>query len=228
MLFRDVNSSAFCADNSPAITVRAAMSAARKEPKFREQSARLTRLFLEGRAAGLFTSEDDMGAKVALGNQAFVNQLKLGHRPLNLETSAKWARACKRRLSEVSPELTELLISLATEFLPNEGFEIRAKPVVGDSQLAPKTGTKSRVFRSPTRAITNPKSNNLSGVSVGGFGRRADATERREQQSGRRPGKNLGKLARAVLFSSKPTPHRPHLRRSRSLSLCGRSGPRCA
>jgi hypothetical protein len=176
------------------------MPAAKKEPINQEQKARLTRLFLEGQASERFASEEDMGARFELGNQAFVSQLKLGRRPLNFETSAKWARACDVPLSSVSPDLAAQLTALAIEFLPKEGFEIReasAKKSVGEPESAPKEGVKGRVFRTQARAMSQPKRNNLSGVIVGAIPGKGNAPKPdRQQQPGRRSGENPKRTAR--------------------------------
>jgi hypothetical protein len=165
------------------------MPAAKKEPINQEQKARLTRLFLEGQASERFASEEDMGARFELGNQAF-----------NFETSAKWARACDVPLSSVSPDLAAQLTALAIEFLPKEGFEIReasAKKSVGEPESAPKEGVKGRVFRTQARAMSQPKRNNLSGVIVGAIPGKGNAPKPdRQQQPGRRSGENPKRTAR--------------------------------
>jgi transcriptional regulator with XRE-family HTH domain len=90
--------------------------------KGRQANLRLKRLY-DARVRGM--NQDEFGAKYGIGSQGMVSQYLTGHRPLNLEAAAKFARGLRCTIYEISPEMAE---TIRHEILPVLGID--SKPIV--------------------------------------------------------------------------------------------------
>ena len=70
-------------------------------------AARLKRLYDERAPSGM--SQAEFGALYDIGTQSMVSQYLTGHRPLNIEAAAKFAKGLRCKIHEISPEMAKAL-----------------------------------------------------------------------------------------------------------------------
>ena len=68
---------------------------------------RLTKLYAQRVPEGM--SQEQFGKRFGIGNQSMVSQYLSGHRPLNFEAAAKFAKGLRCTIADISPELTRRL-----------------------------------------------------------------------------------------------------------------------
>lgn len=64
---------------------------------------RLKRLYEELVPKGM--SQEEFGAKFDIGSQSMVSQYLSGHRPLNFEAAAKFAKGLRCTIADISPDM---------------------------------------------------------------------------------------------------------------------------
>lgn len=68
---------------------------------------RLKRLYAERAPKGM--NQEDFGTAYGIGNQSMVSQYLSGHRPLNIEAAAKFAKGLRCTIRDISPEMAAAL-----------------------------------------------------------------------------------------------------------------------
>lgn len=66
---------------------------------------RLKRLYEERVPEGM--SQGDFGKRFGIGNQSMVSQYLSGHRPLNYDAAAKFAKGLRCTIADISPEMAK-------------------------------------------------------------------------------------------------------------------------
>jgi transcriptional regulator with XRE-family HTH domain len=66
---------------------------------------RLKRLYEERVPEGM--SQGDFGKRFEIGNQSMVSQYLSGHRPLNYDAAAKFAKGLRCTIADISPEMAK-------------------------------------------------------------------------------------------------------------------------
>lgn len=70
---------------------------------------RLKRLYEERVPSGM--SQSEFGSAYGIGNQSMVSQYLTGHRPLNIEAAAKFAKGLRCTIRDISPTMAQALES---------------------------------------------------------------------------------------------------------------------
>lgn len=108
---------------------------------------RLKRLYVERVPEGM--SQEDFGKAFDIGNQSMVSQYLSGHRPLNFEAAAKFARGLRCTIADISPDLAR---RLRVEIIPMLGrVSVKAALVLGLGALLP--GLSGESHASPFNLI---------------------------------------------------------------------------
>jgi len=93
-------------------------------------AGRLRNLYDERAPKGM--SQAEFGAAYDIGNQSMVSQYMTGHRPLNIEAAAKFAKGLRCTIRDISPEMAQ---SLEVDIMPMLG-ERALKRALGKMVLA--------------------------------------------------------------------------------------------
>ena len=84
-----------------------------------EAHVRLRELYETRAPSGM--SQEQFGAEYGLGSQGMVWQYLNGHRPLNFEAAAKFAKGLRCNIADISPEMAD---ALEREILPVLGRKL--------------------------------------------------------------------------------------------------------
>ena len=95
------------------------MKMPKQDRRWPDAHVALKRLYAERVPAGM--TQEEFGAEFGIGTQGMVWQYLNGHRPLNVEAAAKFARGLRCTIQDISPEMAS---ALQRDLLPVLGTKI--------------------------------------------------------------------------------------------------------
>jgi transcriptional regulator with XRE-family HTH domain len=90
------------------------------QARWPEAHVNLKQLYEERVPSGM--TQEEFGAKFGIGTQGMVWQYLNGHRPLNAEAAAKFARGLRCTIYDISPEMAEALKAEIVPVLGPKGW----------------------------------------------------------------------------------------------------------
>lgn len=95
------------------------MKVVRQDDRWPDAHRALKRLYDERVPTGM--TQEEFGAQFGIGTQGMVWQYLNGHRPLNVEAAAKFARGLRCTIQDISPEMAS---TLQRDLLPVLGVKM--------------------------------------------------------------------------------------------------------